>query len=367
MVAAPLYNMLDYRAMLGRSRVHDVHPCHSDRRCDYRHVAFGRCPIVIHLGDFLQLAPTGSTSLIADLDELTENGSHRYSERTVSCWLEVQHACQVFRAIPSVFNFQGTKRFVAGDPLVAFLGCMRAGRRIPPEVWASFAHQFAADNSGDLDIRHGQARWRDGYGMAIYWEPLVRWMKSRAMRDALMLGVPVVYLQSWDECSALDANARARLLTVANMHNTGHMHGFLLIHVGMRVRLTAKISTACGLVQEQKATVLDFVFHDTDAERYKSTPSGSVFQPTLMPAAIVLQVDDFEAGVMKSSSDSSAAGLPREIAKTIFFLEPQEQTFTYRSGKYYTVRRVGFHVTHEGYLTSTASQGQTLRTGVTID
>ena len=78
--------------------------------------------------------------------------------------------------------------------------------------------------------------------------------------------MPVVFLQCFDECNALDQDAKARLLTVANIHNTGHMHGFMLARRGMRVRLTAKQNASVGLVQEQTATIVDFLFHDKDAE-----------------------------------------------------------------------------------------------------
>ena len=54
MVAAASYNMLDFRSMHGRSQTHDV------AEVNYKKVGhhFGRVPIVIHLGDFLQLGPT---------------------------------------------------------------------------------------------------------------------------------------------------------------------------------------------------------------------------------------------------------------------------------------------------------------------
>ena len=51
MVSAPMYNMLDFRSMYGRSKTHEVHEHNYAQRGN----AFGRIPIVIHLGDFLQL------------------------------------------------------------------------------------------------------------------------------------------------------------------------------------------------------------------------------------------------------------------------------------------------------------------------
>ena len=48
MVSAPLYNALDFRSMCGRHKTHDVSEYTYLRRGN----AFGRIPIVIHLGDF---------------------------------------------------------------------------------------------------------------------------------------------------------------------------------------------------------------------------------------------------------------------------------------------------------------------------
>ena len=80
--------------------------------------------------------------------------------------------------------------------------------------WRAFQQTFAADNDGTLDSR---ANWRDGYGMAIYWEPLVRWMTQRARQDPLLLNELLVYVQSWDECSGFEPEQRARLLTVEQL------------------------------------------------------------------------------------------------------------------------------------------------------
>ena len=44
-----------------------------------------------------------------------------------------------------------------------------------------------------------------------------------------------------------------------------------------------------------------------------------------------------------------------------------EPSFTWRSSETHTVSRKAFTLTHANYLTSTACQGYTIRTGVTID
>jgi hypothetical protein len=214
MVAAALYNMLDVRSIHGRSKLYDV----SQHSYKQPHHHFGRVPIVIHLGDFLQLSPTANTSLVADVNGKNEDGTYTFREPPS---LEVQHAIKVFAAIPYVFELQRTKRFKEGDPLVEFLSCMRQGLRYPRAVWAAFERTFARDREGHLDPRHGEDRFRGGYGMALYWETLSRWATRRSRRDAVEAGVPLVFLQAVDECNSIDREAAQRLLNVPNSHNTG--------------------------------------------------------------------------------------------------------------------------------------------------
>ena len=54
-------------------------------------------------------------------------------------------------------------------------------------------------------------------------------------------------------------------------------------------------------------------------------------------------------------------------ARSLLMFRPSEREFTWQSSGAHSVRRSGFTLTHASYLTSTLSQGQTLRKGVTID
>ena len=70
MMSTSVYNMLNIRATHGRSSTHDV--CETTYNRENHH--FGRIPIVIHLGDFLKLAPTASIGLTADVNEVFPDG-----------------------------------------------------------------------------------------------------------------------------------------------------------------------------------------------------------------------------------------------------------------------------------------------------
>ena len=86
-----------------------------------------------------------------------------------------------------------------------------------------------------MDPRHATPEFLEGYGLAMYWETLARWMSLRARRDARDLKVPLVFLQAVDECNTIKADVAKRLLNVPNTHTTGHIHGVLPVHEGMEV------------------------------------------------------------------------------------------------------------------------------------
>ena len=161
MVSAANYNMLDFRAMYGRTKSHAV----TESTYKKPGNSFGRCPIVIHLGDFLQLSPTAQLSLVTDVNAKNEDGSYVLTSPPT---LEIQNAIKVFKRIPNVIELQGTKRFVEGDPLIKFLECMRKGVTIPASIWKAFEKTFATDSilgkEPTLDPRHAKQAFLDGYG-----------------------------------------------------------------------------------------------------------------------------------------------------------------------------------------------------------
>ena len=80
----------------------------------------------------------------------------------------------------------------------------------------------------------------------------------------------------------------ARMRNVVNIHKTGHMHGVLPAHEGMRVRLTQTFNSTAGRVQEQRGTIVCFVFDADDADRYAASGAGELFCPRRLPAGIWL-------------------------------------------------------------------------------
>ena len=366
MVSALLYNMLDFRAMLGRSVVFGVDSSSYTRTgC-----AFGRVPIVLHLGDFFQLRPTAQLSLLDNLNAVDEQGHWKHAEVPA----EVQHAQKVFAEIPDVFELRGTMRFKRGDPLIDLLQCMRQGQRIPDATWTAFEACFATDDvTGTPDPRFKSSRFQEGYCMSIYWASLVRMMYRRTLLDASRADQPLVMLQAADHASGLEKEVALRFLNRPNPYQTGHMHGLFPCHVGMRIRLVAKLDAKKGMVQDTMATIMDFEFHSIDRHRYQKCKGGELFSPEYLPSGLWVAVDGYQgcAG-WEDLLSQCAPHMPNdakaeELAKSFWFLPAEEVVISLSSSQKYEVRRCGFRITHAQFFTSTASQGLTLRAGTIID
>ena len=114
------------------------------------------------------------------------------------------------------------------------------------------------------------------YVVGIFWENIARSIVERAIRDATRLDVPLIFWhacdqrpahQRWGSRSQTERDIVHQLLTTTNIHKTGHLHGILPLHEGMRVRLTTKISAVDGLVNERSGTVQKIDLHDVDTAK----------------------------------------------------------------------------------------------------
>ena len=67
------------------------------------------------------------------------------------------------------------------------------------------------------------------------------------------------------------------------------------------------------------------------------------------------------------ADEESTAAEDESRAKGMFFLPAMEADCVFQSTEKHIVKRSGFSLTHAFYLIATASQGQTINTGVMID
>ena len=209
--------------------------------------------------------------------------------------------------------------------------------------------------------------------MSIYWASLVRMMYRRTLLDASRADQPLVMLQAADHASGLEKEVALRFLNRPNPYQTGHMHGLFPCHVGMRIRLVAKLDAKKGMVQDTMATIMDFEFHSSDRHRYHKCKGGELFSPEYLPSGLWVAVDGYQgcAG-WEDLLSQCAPHMPNdakaeELAKSFWFLPAEEVVISLSSSQKYEVRRCGFRITHAQFFTSTASQGLTLRAGTIID
>ena len=95
-ISPALLNMLLYRSFHGRTERWAV----CERNYDKLEGAFGRMPIVIFLGDFLQLRPTAAMSLLDDMSKTARDVPP-----------EFQMASKLLMATPFCFELRVTNRF----------------------------------------------------------------------------------------------------------------------------------------------------------------------------------------------------------------------------------------------------------------
>jgi hypothetical protein len=247
MISPGLYNLLLYRSFHGRADQWQV------KEVDYDKLrgAFGRMSINLHLGDFLQLRPTASQSLLDDMRRREAQGGKDVPP-------EFQMAAKLFKETPLCFELQGTNRFKDGPQglsmLIQFL--RSPGAAIPDEVRAAWRRIVAM--SEGLDPRFQEQRFQCGHMIGIYLETVGRWAMMRARRDASALRAPLFLLQAADKTSPhMPTAMAAKLMNHYNPHGTGHMHGLLAVYLGTRVRFLVaadKVNLLCKRLRASWST-----------------------------------------------------------------------------------------------------------------
>ena len=176
MIGPDLYNLLLYRSFHGRRIRWSVQESEYDKLGS----AFGRMPIVIHLGDFLQKKPIGGSS-ISLIDDLKER--ERAGKMPEQFPPEYQQAMKVFSLTPAerlCFEFQASNR-IKEPKLRALMDFIRnPPKKIPLEIQAHWDSIQLKDDDSQLR----EERFQVGHMIGVYWTTVARWMMLRAKRDA---------------------------------------------------------------------------------------------------------------------------------------------------------------------------------------
>jgi hypothetical protein len=345
--------MLLFRAFHGRRHLWEV----KEDEYDKLNGAFGRMPIVIHLGDFLQLKPTGTNlSLIS--------GKRDLEETSIDIPAEQQAAMSLFCRTPLCFELKESNRF-QDDDLSALMDYIRSPTDgVHPKleaIWQSIQLK-------ESDNRLQEERFQNGHMIAIYWETVARWINMRAKRDAKALKVPLYLIQSADSSSPrMSVDKAKKLMNRANPRNTGGMHGMLAVHVGMKIRLLEAQDLNNGLVKDAEGEIVQVVPNTMDTAAIiaaAGSDPGTIYLHHL-PLGVWVRMKKYRGAPFCAELSKHDASLGSSDTESLVWIEPKtSQSFTWGV---YTILRTGFPFTHGRVITSTACQGRTCSEGVIID
>lgn len=357
---------------------------------------WGRCPLILELGDPLQMRPVRSVSLFdtpAMLKERFEKGE--------GVSIESQYGIKSFNIYDYAFELTETKRFVTGNPIIAFLQSLREadsenGKIVDVGLWNLFQSRCVKTSStGDFmkDARLQQKDFQAGYFVSYYWHAVIRFFFARARREARLLSVPLFWIQAADDIKGFDAQPKEEqekvlkaLLRNWNIHDTAHLHTLLPAYPGQRVRLTEKISADHRLVQEAEGTVVQIVL---DVQEIIDVSRGEVALQ-YCPQGIWVCFDDCKvaplAGRLSDKIDPSArdalcrlnASNPdasrepdsqiKPVHERMVFVPAVTRSFKRTiAGKIWMIRRRQVPLTSALDRTIQSSQGKTFRSGLVGD
>ena len=204
---ADVYNMGLVRSAWGRRA-----KCDLDMD-DYRFKGnlWGKTPLVLELGDPLQMRPVRTISLFDTKEMLMQR-----AEKSEVVSVEAQWGIQAFKSFDYAFELTETKRFVPGDPLARFLQSLRdadakSGKVVDVGLWNSFQRRFIKTTStGALmkDSRLHEFEFETGYCLSYYWHAVVLFFFARARREAQLFSVPLLWIQAADDIKGLDAQPK---------------------------------------------------------------------------------------------------------------------------------------------------------------
>ena len=208
---------------------------------------FGRMPLVIASGDFLQLPPVPAASSL-----LAAGTKHlRYEHRQGKA---------VFQLADCVFEFKQSMRFTDQN-LVHILETMRleGGGQIRETAWEALLQTQVSDAS-DARLLAAMS-WKEG---AHEWTLVGLAQQANARLQAAAAGRILYYLPAVDNPDAYCPKQTYRAMSsVANLTTTGKLMSILPIFIGMRVRLLKYLTPDLG--PESEGEVVGIELHPQEA------------------------------------------------------------------------------------------------------
>ena len=265
---------------------------------------FGKVPIGVQLGDFLQLRPTVQRSLCEwhDAQRATDTAAAASSsdEEPVADEEAAQrtsNAAELGRnlfknSLQRVVHFTGSGRFSdcpSGQQLVQILMCMREGKRLPDDLWAAL--QARAYSKEQLRAQESRQRLLDAHWGGLAWEQVARLQHVRIGLEAKALNKIVYLVQAIDRATGSNELTREQCISalqIVNMTKTHYLMGICPLYEGMAARISC-ILDAPLLNRELPVIVRSIKLHPN--EPAIEDGCGCVVL-RYQPVAVLVEIDD---------------------------------------------------------------------------
>ncbi|CAK9066078.1 unnamed protein product, partial [Durusdinium trenchii] len=330
-ILASLACIVDELSMSAADVYHALGLRFSVKRCEnwaldlsrYLQEWFGKMPIGLQLGDFLQLRPAAqaslcewvevpSAALVLPLTELQEAEAPE----------QASNAAELGRllfknSMGIVVHFTGTGRFsscASGQALVAILQHMRQGTAMTDALWAQLQSRvYEVQQLQDLQTAPSRRAFLRAYWGALAWEQVARLQQLRAVLEAEDAGERLYFVQAIDKPTG-DATLSSAQVSAAlqclNMTKTGYLIGMCPLFLGMEVRISCILPEPL-LTRELPCIVRRIELHPKEPP----TPPGA--------ACVVLQYQPLGVLVEVADSDYGQFQVPGDdVRKGHFYVRP---------------------------------------------
>jgi hypothetical protein len=335
---------------------------------DQEGMEFGAMPLVIHLGDFMQLRPfeMGLADSADRCDQLHKTKSMRPTANA-------QSARKMFLRYTDTFILEGNKRFLDKD-LPLLLNCMRAGKEIPPALWQKIKRRCVNERS--QDGRLTKDGFLDAEECGVAWETVNRWMTAKARRDAHRMDTMLYVIPSIDaahEGPRLTDDAQKDLWMKANINTCGKLAGTLKVHIGQKVRLSQVLSKQCDFLPETEATIADIVLDPREEQAPRDARERVLqYHPIAIYLRFCAEADRAKLAELKGLSRNVIdAGLfplaHQQTARPFEWIRTVQRPRSQPVKEKYYINRVQFPIMPSEVRTVHAAQGRTFRRKAIMD
>ncbi|CAE7487143.1 tkt, partial [Symbiodinium necroappetens] len=295
MTPSDVYHAAGYRFALQRADTLELDPSR------YLQEWFGRMPIGIQLGDFLQLRPAAQRSLCEwqETTSAVDTAQSEDEEEEAQAGSEESNASELGRllfknSVRIVVHFTGTGRFsscASGQSLVRILGHMRQGTSLSDALWRELQSRVLQPDT--LSTVNGREEFFSAYWGGMAWEQVGRLQHLRSTLEARAAQEQLYFVQAIDKPaggrSLTPEEASAALRTV-NMTKTGYLMGMCPLFVGMKVRIS------CILPETLLSRELPCIVRRVELHPKEPVVESSAACVVLryQPLGVLVEVDDKE-------------------------------------------------------------------------